>query len=189
MLEVLDFIRLGLTYSFKNLIIIADFPISEIFFSRADILSFSESQTLSVLPILLKSFNPILSSWSIASILDGLISNPTSFFSSYYLNTPSLVFYNTTRFVSLLSYKSPSNFNNFNKTLLTNSSWSNSEVSDSIQRSAEELSSETRRQRATSPVVGYNFKVGDFYPSTTLKFYPSIFRSLSDLTRGVRRSP
>jgi len=62
-------------------------------------------------------------------------------------------------------------------------------ISDNIQRSAEELSNDTRRQRATSPVVGYNFKVGDFYPSTTLKFYPSIFRSLSDLTRGVRRAP
>ena len=46
----------------------------------------------------------------------------------------------------------------------------------------------TRRQRSASPVVGYNFKVGDFYPSTTLKFYPSIFRSLSDVTRGVRRA-
>jgi len=55
--------------------------------------------------------------------------------------------------------------------------------------SGEELSSNTRRQRANNPVVGYNFKVGDFYPSTTLKFYPSIFRSLSDLTRGVRRAP
>jgi len=54
--------------------------------------------------------------------------------------------------------------------------------------SGEESTSAMRRQRATSPVVGYNFKVGDFYPSTTLKFYPSIIRSLSDVTRGVRRS-
>ena len=52
----------------------------------------------------------------------------------------------------------------------------------------EEVSSFARRQRASSPVVGYNFKVGDFYPSTTLKFYPSVFRSLSDVTRGVRRA-
>jgi hypothetical protein len=54
--------------------------------------------------------------------------------------------------------------------------------------SGEEVSSFSRRQRASSPVVGYNFKVGDFYPSTTLKFYPSIIRSLSDVTRGVRRA-
>jgi len=54
--------------------------------------------------------------------------------------------------------------------------------------SGEEVASITRRQRASNPVVGYNFKVGDFYPSTTIKLYPSIFRSLSDLTRGVRRS-
>lgn len=54
--------------------------------------------------------------------------------------------------------------------------------------SAGELTSATRRQRASTPVVGYNFKVGDFYPSTTIKLYPSIFRSLSDLTRGVRRA-
>jgi hypothetical protein len=54
--------------------------------------------------------------------------------------------------------------------------------------SGEEVSSSSRRQRAASPVVGYNFKVGDFYPSTTLKFYPSVFRSLSDVTRGVRRA-
>jgi hypothetical protein len=54
--------------------------------------------------------------------------------------------------------------------------------------SGEEVASVTRRQRASNPVVGYNFKVGDFYPSTTIKLYPSIFRSLSDLTRGVRRA-
>jgi hypothetical protein len=54
--------------------------------------------------------------------------------------------------------------------------------------SGEEVSSSARRQRASNPVVGYNFKVGDFYPSTTLKFYPSVFRSLSDVTRGVRRA-
>lgn len=54
--------------------------------------------------------------------------------------------------------------------------------------SGEELSNVSRRQRASTPVVGYNFKVGDFYPSTTLKFYPSLFRSLSDVTRGVRRA-
>jgi len=63
-----------------------------------------------------------------------------------------------------------------------------SSMSDSIANSGEELSSMTRRQKASSPVVGYNFKVGDFYPSTTIKFYPSVFRSLSDVTRGVRRA-
>jgi hypothetical protein len=63
-----------------------------------------------------------------------------------------------------------------------------SSMSDSITNSGEELSSMTRRQKASSPVVGYNFKVGDFYPSTTIKFYPSVFRSLSDVTRGVRRA-
>lgn len=67
--------------------------------------------------------------------------------------------------------------------------WASSTLEKNTLMSGEELSSNTRRQRANNPVVGYNFKVGDFYPSTTLKFYPSIFRSLSDLTRGVRRAP
>ena len=66
--------------------------------------------------------------------------------------------------------------------------WVSSSIESKVTFSGEEFSSNTRRQRATSPVVGYNFKVGDFYPSTTLKFYPSIFRSLSDVTRGVRRA-
>ena len=57
-----------------------------------------------------------------------------------------------------------------------------------ITTSSEEYSSMSRRQRSSTPVVGYSFKVGDFYPSTTLKFYPSIFRSVSDVTRGVRRA-
>ena len=67
-------------------------------------------------------------------------------------------------------------------------SWLSSSNSTNISLSGEELNSTTRRQRSASPVVGYNFKVGDFYPSTTLKLYPSIFRSLSDVTRGVRRA-
>ena len=66
--------------------------------------------------------------------------------------------------------------------------WLSSSSSTNISFSGEELNSTTRRQRSSSPVVGYNFKVGDFYPSTTLKLYPSIFRSLSDVTRGVRRA-
>jgi heme/copper-type cytochrome/quinol oxidase subunit 1 len=67
-------------------------------------------------------------------------------------------------------------------------SWVASSVEQSILMSGEEISSTTRRQRNSSPVVGYNFKVGDFYPSTTLKLYPSVFRSVSDVTRGVRRA-
>jgi hypothetical protein len=67
--------------------------------------------------------------------------------------------------------------------------WSTVSQSDRALRSAEEHSDNSRRQRSSTPVVGYNFKVGDFYPSTTLKFYPTLFRSLSDVTRGVRRSP
>jgi len=63
-----------------------------------------------------------------------------------------------------------------------------SSIEQSILMSGQELTSITRRQRASSPVVGYNFKVGDFYPSTTITLYPSIFRSLSDVTRGVRRA-
>lgn len=191
LLEVLDFIRLGLTYNFRNLITVVDSSMSETFLNKSSIFLFLEPQMLGAGPMLLRSFNPILSSWSISSILDGVLYNPTSLPSSYFLNTPSLIFYNTTRLVSLLPHKSLNNtFYDFKKTLSVNSSsWSNSDISDNIKRSAEELSDETRRQRATSPVVGYNFKVGDFYPSTTLKFYPSIFRSLSDLTRGVRRAP
>jgi hypothetical protein len=63
-----------------------------------------------------------------------------------------------------------------------------SSVEDSIINSGEELSSNTRRLKSSSPVVGYSFKVGDFYPSNTITLYPSIIRSLSDVTRGVRRS-
>lgn len=66
--------------------------------------------------------------------------------------------------------------------------WVSTSIESKVTFSGEEFSSNTRRQRATSPVVGYNFKVGDFYPSSTLKFYPSVFRSLSDVTRGVRRA-
>ena len=163
---------------------------SKIFINNSNLFLFSEPQILSVGPMFLRSLNPILSSWSISSILDGLLYSPSVFLSSYFLNLPSLVFYNINCIVNLFTPKSPNTFYDFNKILSANSSsWSNLDMSDSIQRSAEELSDETRRQRATSPVVGYNFKVGDFYPSTTLKFYPSIFRSLSDLTRGVRRAP
>jgi heme/copper-type cytochrome/quinol oxidase subunit 1 len=61
-------------------------------------------------------------------------------------------------------------------------------VENSLVNSGEELSSDTRRLRSSSPVVGYSFKVGDFYPSNTISLYPSIIRSLSDVTRGVRRS-
>ena len=66
--------------------------------------------------------------------------------------------------------------------------WFSSSSESIILNSGEELSSSTRRQKAYSPVVGYSFKVGDFYPSNTISLYPSIFRSLSDITRGVRRS-
>jgi heme/copper-type cytochrome/quinol oxidase subunit 1 len=67
-------------------------------------------------------------------------------------------------------------------------SWSSSSVENQTLNSGEELSSNTRRVRASNPVVGYSFKVGDFYPSNTISSYPSIIRSLSDITRGVRRA-
>lgn len=66
--------------------------------------------------------------------------------------------------------------------------WTSSSIESTILNSGEELSSSMRRVKANNPVVGYSFKVGDFYPSTTISIYPSIFRSLSDITRGVRRS-
>jgi hypothetical protein len=54
--------------------------------------------------------------------------------------------------------------------------------------SGEELSSNNRNLKTYNPIVGYSFKVGDFYPSNTITSHPSIFRSLSDITRGVRRA-
>lgn len=66
-------------------------------------------------------------------------------------------------------------------------SWSSFSLTQEVLFSGKESTSDTRRFRSSTPVVGYNFKVGDFYPSITIKLYPSIFRSISDLTRGVRR--
>ena len=63
-----------------------------------------------------------------------------------------------------------------------------SSTETSLLDSGEELSSVSRRLKSYSPVVGYSFKVGDFYPSNTITLYPSVIRSLSDVTRGVRRS-
>jgi hypothetical protein len=68
----------------------------ETLLNKPNTLLFLEPQMLGVGPVLLRSFNPILSSWSISSILDGVLYNPTSLLSSYFLNIPSLIFYNTT---------------------------------------------------------------------------------------------
>merc|ERR1711943_45128 len=96
------------------------------------------------------------------------------------------------QFSNLLGrFISPNTYFNFSKNEVMNSDsnlWSTVSQNDKTLRSAEEHSDNARRQRSSTPVVGYNFKVGDFYPSTTLKFYPSVFRSLSDVTRGVRRA-
>lgn len=127
------------------------------------------------LPILRESFITYFPSFN--SILDNLslyLYSQVSFDTSRLLTSTSRTF----------SFDSPLN------TYLVSSSnfWNSLSSSEKALRSAQETSDLSRRQRASSPVVGYNFKVGDFYPSTTLKFYPSVFRSLSDVTRGVRRS-
>jgi hypothetical protein len=95
------------------------------------------------------------------------------------LNLPKNIFS-----IDNYSLHNSSNFEIYSKS----KSWSSSSIENQITNSGEELSSNTRRLRASNPVVGYSFKVGDFYPSSTISSYPSIIRSLSDVTRGVRRA-
>jgi heme/copper-type cytochrome/quinol oxidase subunit 1 len=130
-----------------------------------------------------------------------------SFYTYYYLFNPFNIFFNLffnlKVFLTLtLPMESISNlylnifdlnkqfFSNFSnlEIYLNSKSWISSSIESQNLNSSEELSSNTRRIKASNPVVGYSFKVGDFYPSTTISSYPSIIRSLSDVTRGVRRS-
>jgi hypothetical protein len=112
---------------------------------------------------------------------------------NYFLDKVSLYVYcqlsvDTSSFITWLPHFLTSTFSANSYLVSTSNFWNSLSTTERVLRSAQETSDLARRQRASSPVVGYNFKVGDFYPSTTLKFYPSVFRSLSDVTRGVRRS-
>ena len=124
-----------------------------------------------------------------------VISNPIQSINNLFLNirlfiellTPANSLLNLPK--NLFSIDSQLLYNSSNFEIYSKSkSWSSSSIENQIINSGEELSSNTRRVRASNPVVGYSFKVGDFYPSSTISSYPSIIRSLSDVTRGVRRA-
>jgi hypothetical protein len=119
---------------------------------------------------------------SLSTLNIGNVLNKLSLFSTLWLNTNVLAFLPT----SSVQYMTKTIDSS---TLLSGSNmWSTLSGAEKVAMSGEESTDSMRRQRSSSPVVGYNFKVGDFYPSTTLKFYPSVIRSLSDVTRGVRRA-
>jgi len=146
--------------------------------------SFIKLDLITLIPVQLKSGLFTLQAnlfFNITTNLFNLFTNmftliwPTNFFNLFLTNLTNVNFSIFSRDTNMELYS-------------TSKSWMASSIEQSILMSGQELTSITRRQRASSPVVGYNFKVGDFYPSTTITLYPSIFRSLSDVTRGVRRA-
>merc|ERR1711871_883278 len=79
----------------------------------------------------------------------------------------------TTGESSLFTFFSPTNyllagFNHGQEIHTLSKTFFPSTLENNIITSGEEYSSNSRRQRSSTPVVGYSFKVGDFYPSTTI---------------------
>lgn len=62
---------------------------------------------------------------------------------------------------------------------------SGSEVVSSL---FQEKTSDSRYLRLMNPVFKYDFKVGNYMPDDTKKMNPHLFRTIQDLTTGVRKS-
>ena len=60
--------------------------------------------------------------------------------------------------------------------------------SDILSNLFQEKTSEYRFLRLMNPVFKYDFKVGNYMPDDTKKMNPHLFRTIQDLTTGVRKS-
>ena len=60
--------------------------------------------------------------------------------------------------------------------------------SDTLSNLFQEKTSEYRFLRLMNPVFKYDFKVGNYMPDDTKKMNPHLFRTIQDLTTGVRKS-
>ncbi len=54
--------------------------------------------------------------------------------------------------------------------------------------SNQELSSNYRYQKFSNPIFVYDYKSGNYLTTEDVKAYPSMFTSISEVTKGIRKS-
>jgi len=52
----------------------------------------------------------------------------------------------------------------------------------------QEVSSTFRYQKFSNPVFVYDYKSGNYLTTEDVKAYPSLFTSISEVTKGIRKS-
>ena len=70
----------------------------------------------------------------------------------------------------------------------SNQSFSSLPITDKVTTSNEEISSNVRYQKFSNPVFRYDFKTGNYFPTTEIEFYPGLMTTASEITGGLRMS-
>jgi len=52
----------------------------------------------------------------------------------------------------------------------------------------QEVSSNFRYQKFSNPIFVYDYKSGNYLTTEDVKAYPSLFTSISEVTKGIRKS-
>ena len=70
----------------------------------------------------------------------------------------------------------------------TSKSWSSLSLNDKTRFSNQEVSSNFRYQKFSNPLFIYDYKSGNYLTTEDVKAYPSLFTSISEVTKGIRKS-
>ena len=67
-------------------------------------------------------------------------------------------------------------------------SWSSTSLEQKNRFSNQEVSSNFRYQKFSNPIFVYDYKSGNYLTTEDVKAYPSMFTSISEVTKGIRKS-
>lgn len=123
------------------------------------------------------SFKNIFYTFSPSFVL-GLNDTNTSFLENYLQYFTNL--YNSSSLTSLSAVKDSVNY--------TSKPWSTSSMEDKTLFSNQELSSNYRYQKFSNPIFVYDYKSGNYLTTEDVKAYPSMFTTISEITKGIRKS-
>ncbi len=78
--------------------------------------------------------------------------------------------------------------NSINSIDYVSKSWSSMALEQKNLFSNQELSSNYRYQKFSNPIFVYDYKSGNYLTTEDVKAYPSMFTSISEVTKGIRKS-
>ena len=135
-------------------------------------------------------FTNIFNIFSITNILNSIsfIFSFNAFIGLYDLNTAFVEKLISSTNMSLWTNRFNLANNSINSIDYVSKSWSSMALEQKNLFSNQELSSNYRYQKFSNPIFVYDYKSGNYLTTEDVKAYPSMFTSISEVTKGIRKS-